>query len=146
MELKIYSQKNCKYCDDIKKALEENKIEFETVEIDDNRDEWNEITRIIGIGMTPTIKFKEEIWVPSRDFRGAEELIKRLEYYKEYPLAPPTPEEKTEMILNASKNLAMSIQQINMTLSNMQNKLNQLTRPQPKKEGKESLVEETTTK
>ena len=96
--------------------------------------------------MTPTIKFKDEIWVPSRDFRGPEELIKRLEYYKEYPLDPPTADEKTEMLLNASKNLAMSIQQINMTLSNMQNKLNQLTRPKTQKEVEESVIEETTTK
>ena len=146
MELKVYSQKHCKYCDNIKKSLEENKIEFEMIEIDDNREEWNEITRIIGIGMTPTIKFKDEIWVPSRDFRGPEELIKRLEYYKEYPLDPPTADEKTEMLLNASKNLAMSIQQINMTLSNMQNKLNQLTRPKTQKEVEESVIEETTTK
>ena len=39
MKLKVYSQANCKYCENIKKTLEENKYEFEMVEIDDNRAE-----------------------------------------------------------------------------------------------------------
>jgi|10_taG_2_1085330.scaffolds.fasta_scaffold102221_2 glutaredoxin len=132
MKVKVYSQKHCKYCDNVKDALKENNIEFENIEIDDNRDEWNEITRIIGIGMTPTIEFNDEIWVPSRDFRGPEDLLKRIEYYKEYPLPKATNDEKIEMLLNANKNLAMSLQQINMTLANMQNKINQLVNPQPK--------------
>ena len=132
MKLKVYSQKHCKYCDNVKDALKENNIEFENVEIDDSRDEWNEITRIIGIGMTPTIGFNDEVWVPSRDFRGPEDLIKRIEYYKEYPLPTATNDEKIEMIINANKNLAMSLQQINMTLANMQNRINQLINPQPK--------------
>tara|TARA_R110000824_G_scaffold337471_1_gene524056 strand:+ start:1794 stop:2249 length:456 start_codon:yes stop_codon:yes gene_type:complete len=131
MNIKVYSQKHCKYCDNIKDALKENNIEFENVEIDDHRDEWNEITRIVGIGMTPTIGFNEEVWVPSRDFRGPEDLIKRIEYFKEYPLPISTKDEKIEIIINANKNLAMSLQQINMTLANMQNKINQLVNPKP---------------
>ena len=35
MNIKVYSQKNCKYCDNIKTALEENNIEYEYVEISD---------------------------------------------------------------------------------------------------------------
>ena len=130
MELKIYSQKNCKYCDDIKTALKKASIEFEELELDDNRKEWNKITRVIGMGMTPTIQFGNEIWVPGRDFRGPEELIKRIEYYKEFPLEEPTDDEKMEMVINATKNLGMSIQQINRTLGNIQNSLSKLTQPQ----------------
>ena len=130
MKLKIYSQKNCKYCDDIKTALKKANVLFEELELDDNREEWNKITRVVGMGMTPTIQFGNEIWVPGRDFRGPEELIKRIEYYEEYPLEDPTDDEKIETIINATKNLGMSIQQINRTLGNIQNSLSKLTQPQ----------------
>ena len=143
MKLKVYSQKNCKYCENIKEALEKEKFEFEMVEIDDNRDEWNELTRIIGMGMTPTIKFEEEVWVPSRDFRGPEELINRLKYFQEYPPKPVKEEEKMEMLLNGLKNIAMSLNNLGMQLSNIHQKVNQLTTPPPKPETKET-VEETT--
>lgn len=143
MKLKVYSQENCKYCENIKKVLEENKFEFEMVEIDNNRDEWNELTRIIGMGMTPTIKFGEEVWVPSRDFRGPEELINRLKYFQEYPPKPITDEDKTEMLLNGLKNIAMSLNNLGMQLSNIHQKVNQLTTPPPKPKTQET-VEETT--
>tara|TARA_R100001443_G_C3270877_1_gene158001 strand:+ start:72 stop:527 length:456 start_codon:yes stop_codon:yes gene_type:complete len=150
MKLKVYSQSHCKYCDNIKTILKENKLDFEEIEIDDNRDEWNELTRLIGVGMTPTIKFGEEVWVPSRDFRSPEELIKRIEYFKEYPIPTASPEDKIEMIINATKNLAMSLNNMNMQISTIHQKVNQLTNPPPppplKPEGKiEEVKEETTT-
>jgi len=144
MELKIYSQKHCKYCDDIKTALTKANIEFEELELDDNREEWNKVTRVIGMGMTPTIQFGKEIWVPGRDFRGPEELIKRIEYYREYPLDDPTDDEKIEIIINATKNLGMSIQQINRTLGNIQNSLNKLLQPPKEEKVKEETKEEIT--
>ena len=103
MKVKVYSQKNCKYCDNIKEELKKNKVEFESLEIDDHRDEWNRITRILGLGMTPTIEFAGEFWVPGRDFRGPDELIKRMEYITEFPLPPLTDEEKLETVVNATK-------------------------------------------
>ena len=143
MELKVYSQKHCKYCDDIKTALKKANIEFEELELDDNRDEWNKVTRVVGMGMTPTIQFGKEVWVPGRDFRGPEELIKRIEYYRDYPLDDPTDEEKMEIVINATKNLGMSIQQINRTLGNIQNSLNKLLKP-PKEDSIEEVKEEVT--
>jgi len=149
MKVKVYSQKNCKYCDNIKETLKENEVDFENIEIDDNRDEWNEITRILGLGMTPTIGFNDEYWVPGRDFRGPDELIKRMEYINENPLPPLTDEEKIETILNATKNLAMSLNNLNMQISNIHQKVNQLTNPTPpppimEEEEEKDVVEETT--
>jgi glutaredoxin len=148
MEIKVYSQKHCKYCDNIKTALNENNIEFEEVEITEVRDEWNTLTRVVGLALTPTIKFKDEVWVPSRDFRSPEELIKRIEYFQEFPLPVPTEDEKTEMLLNAFKNIGMSLQNINMTLGQMRTKLDQLTTKQTEEEppiAKEEVTEEETT-
>ena len=143
MDIKVYSQKHCKYCDNIKTALTENNIEFETLEIEDVRDEWNSLTRVVGMALTPTIKFKDEIWVPSIDFRSPEELIKRIEYFKEFPLPEPTEDEKTEMLLNAFHTIGMSLQNINMTLGQMRTKLDQLT-TKPKEEEPPTVKEEVT--
>ena len=142
MELKVYSQKSCKYCDNIKKALKEDKIEFTSIEIDDNRDEWNELTRIVGMGMTPTITFGDEIWVPSRDFRGPEELITRIKYFQDYPPKPVKDGEKIEMLLHGMRNIAMSLNNLGQQLSNEHQKVNQLTTPPEVKE--EKVKEETT--
>ena len=147
MKLKVYSQANCKYCENIKKTLEENKYEFEMVEIDDNREEWNQLTRIIGLGMTPTIKFGDEVWVPSRDFRGPEELITRLKYFQDYPPQPINDDEKLEIVMNGMKNIAMSLNNLGMQLSNIHQKVNQLVTPPTlpdEKETKKPVVEETT--
>jgi len=143
MDIKIYTQKNCKYCDNIKTALGENNIEFEELEISEVRDEWNKLTRVVGMALTPTVKFKDEVWVPSRDFRSPEELIKRIEYFKEFPLPDPTEDEKTEMLLNAFKNIGMSLQNINMTLGQLRTKLDQLT-VKPKEEELPILEKEVT--
>ena len=149
MKVKVYSQKHCKYCDNIKEELKKNKVEFESLEIDDHRDEWNRITRILGLGMTPTIGFGDEFWVPGRDFRSPEELIKRMEYITDFPLPPLTEEEKLETVINATKNLAMSLNNMNMQISNIHQKVNQLTTPPVpppviEEDVKEDVVEETT--
>ena len=52
------------------------------------------------------------------------------------------------MILNATKNLAMSMNNLNLSLTNIHQKVNQLTTPTPtpivKNETKEEVKEETT--
>jgi len=144
MELKVYSQKNCKYCENIKKVLDENKMVFETIEIDDNRDEWNELTRIIGMGMTPTIKFGDEIWVPSRDFRGPEELISRIKYFEEYPPKPVNEEEKVEMLLHGMRNIAMSLNNLGQQISNIHQKVNELSPPPKPTPVKQEVKKEIT--
>ncbi len=80
MKIKIFTQPNCLYCNNIKEALTENEIEFDTIDISksENREEWNLVTRLSGIGMTPTITFRDQIWAPNRDFQDAKSLIQRL--------------------------------------------------------------------
>ena len=70
-----------------------------------------------------------------------------MEYIKENPLPPLTDEQKIETIVNATKNLAMSLNNLGMQISNIHQKVNQLTTPPPPpilEEDKEDTVEETT--
>ena len=71
--MKIYTNPSCHYCKKVKDALIENEVDFEEVITSENFDEWNDLLRITGLAVTPTIKFQEEIWLPNRDFRTAKE-------------------------------------------------------------------------
>jgi len=133
MEIKIFSQPNCMYCKNVKEILTENKIEFKELDIslDENRDEWNRLTRLSGIGMTPTVTFWDQIWAPSRDFLDPKTLVERLKYFLDNPLEAPTKEEEFQILLNATKNLSLTLQNLHKTVTTMQQKLNQLTTNSP---------------
>ena len=133
MEIKIFSQPNCMYCKNVKDTLTENEIEFIELDISltENREEWNKVTRLSGIGMTPTVTFGDQIWAPSRDFIDPKSLVERLKYFLENPLPVPTKDEEFQILLNATKNLSLSLQNIHKTVSTMQQKLNQLTTTPP---------------
>ena len=137
MKIKIFTQPNCLYCKNIKEALTENEIEFDTIDISksENREEWNLVTRLSGIGMTPTITFRDQIWAPNRDFQDAKSLIQRLRYFLDNPLEAPNEEDRFQILINANKNLAMSLQNIHQLVMNVHSKVNQLVPPpQPKEE------------
>ena len=114
--MKIYSQPSCHYCNKIKEVLNEANIEYEEIITSENQEEWNELIRITGLGMTPTIVFQNEVWLPNRDFRTPEELVARLNHFKENPMRPLQIEERIEQINNAVKNLALLLNQMNQTI------------------------------
>ena len=114
--MKIYSQPSCHYCNKIKEVLNESNIEYEEIITSENQEEWNELIRITGLGMTPTIVFQNEVWLPNRDFRTPEELVARLNHFKENPMRPLQIEERIEQVNNAVKNLALLLNQMNQTI------------------------------
>ena len=104
----MYTQPNCLYCKNVKDAFTENEIEYEELDIstDENREEWNIVTRISGLGLTPTITFNDQVWAPNRDFQDAKSLVQRLKYFLDNPLNAPTEEDKFQIMLNATKKLS----------------------------------------
>tara|TARA_Y100001938_G_C7777655_1_gene276386 strand:- start:60 stop:533 length:474 start_codon:yes stop_codon:yes gene_type:complete len=156
MKIKMYTQPNCLYCKNIKEDLTKNEIEFEEIDIsqEENREEWNLVTRLSGLGLTPTITFRDQIWAPNRDFQDGKGLIQRLIYFRDNPLTEPTEEDKFQIILNSTKNLAMSLSNLHQLIANISSKVNQLTtvppdqqkpKPQQQPEKEELKQEETTT-
>ena len=111
MKIKMYTQPSCLYCKNVKDALTENDIEHTQIDIslNENREEWNLVTRASGLGLTPTITFNDQIWAPSRDFQDEKSLVQRLKYFLDNPLDAPSDEDKFQIMLNATKNLAMSL-------------------------------------
>ena len=80
--LVIYSNQNCPYCKTIKTEFEKQEIEFENRDTTEFRDEWNDVSKLTGIPSVPTVKYKEEYFVPGRDFHNPQSLIQILSGFK----------------------------------------------------------------
>jgi len=126
--MKIYTNPTCHYCNRIKVQLNEAGLKYEEVIASENQEEWNEIIRITGIGMTPTIIMQNEVWLPNRDFRTAEELIERVKHFEANPMTTLTIEEKVDQLHNSVKNISLLINQMNQSLTKI---LQNTTTPPP---------------
>jgi len=120
---KLYTNPTCHYCHRIKAKVDEAGLEYEEIIAQDNQEEWNEIIRITGIGMTPTIIMQEEIWLPNRDFRTPEELIERIKHFKDNPMKTLKFEERIDQLHNTVKNLTLLLNQMNQTINQMNTKI-----------------------
>ena len=118
--MKIYTNPTCHYCNKIKEQLNEAGLKYEEVVASENQNEWNELIRITGIGMTPTIIMQNEVWLPNRDFRTAEELIERVKHFEANPMSKLTIEEKVDQMHNSVKNISLLINQMNQQIAKIQ--------------------------
>ena len=121
--MKLYTNPTCHYCNKIKSQLDEAGIEYTEIITSDNVEEWNNLIRITGLGMTPTIVYQEETWMPNRDFRTAEELVARIKHFEQYPMTRLSLEDKVEQVNNAVKNITLLLNQMNQQIQGMQQKL-----------------------
>ena len=120
---KIYTNPSCHYFHRIKEQLNNAELEYEEIVAKDNEEEWNELVRITGIGMTPTIVMQEEIWLPNRDFRTPEELIGKINHFKNTPMKTLKFEERIDQLHNTVKNLTLLLNQMNQTISQLNSKV-----------------------
>ena len=78
----IYGNANCPYCKNIKAEFEKQEIEFKERDTTEHVDEWIEVSKLTGIPSVPTIKYKDEYFVPGRDFHNPDSLIQILSNFK----------------------------------------------------------------
>ena len=79
MNITIYTNNNCGYCKQLKDELNKNNIEFKEKLIQDFTVEWQDVVNLTGLPTTPTIKYKEEYFVPGRDYQNPQQLINILQ-------------------------------------------------------------------
>jgi glutaredoxin len=120
---KLYTNPTCHYCHRIKDQLDKAEMEYEEIVAKDNEEEWNELVRITGIGMTPTIVMQEEIWLPNRDFRTPDELIGKINHFKTSPMRTLKFEERIDQLHNTVKNLTLLLNQMNQTIQQLNSKV-----------------------
>ena len=81
-KIEIYTNNTCGYCKQLKEELTKNNMEFEEKSTNDFKDEFQNIANLVGIGTTPTIKYKGEYFIPGRDYGTPQQLINILKVFK----------------------------------------------------------------
>ena len=118
----IYTQSTCGYCEAVKNELTKNNIEFETRLINEFQDEWDKVTSLTNIPTTPTIYYKNNYFVPQRDFGNPQMLINLLKEFKESEFSLLY--RNNEAIKTLNYNVAMAFGRLDQTLRKIETKLN----------------------
>jgi len=81
MNITIYTNSTCGYCKQLKDELNKNDIEFKEKLISEFTVEWQDVVNLTGLPTTPTIKYKEEYFVPGRDYQNPQQLMNILDTF-----------------------------------------------------------------
>ena len=81
-KITIYTQSTCGYCKTIKEELTNNNIEFEVKLITEFKNEWDNIVSLTKLPTTPTVYYKNNYFLPGRDFVNPQALINLLKNFK----------------------------------------------------------------
>ena len=118
----IYTMVTCPYCKTIKEKLTEEKVEFENRFTKDFQKEWQEVGDITGIPNVPTIEYKNNYFVPGRDFGNPQGLLNLLNNFEEPNFS------KTKIVLERMKtlnyNIIMAFNRMDGILRQIETKLN----------------------
>ena len=121
-KITIYTNETCPYCKTVKETLEKENIKFKEKLITEFEKEWQEISNLTGLPTLPTLFFNEEYFVPGRDFFNPEHLIGIIKTAKkskyDYPIR------SFERIKSLNFNISSAFNQLQMTLTKIENKLN----------------------
>ena len=125
-KITIYTNEACTYCKTMKEELTKNNIKFEEKLIFEFQEEWNKTTILTNLPTIPTIYYKNNYFVPGRDFVNPENLIKLLKSFKESEFSLPY--RNNEAIKTLSYNISIAFDRLDQLLSTIQidNKLNKI--------------------
>ena len=118
----IYTQDTCGYCETVKDELTKNNIEFEVRLINEFQNEWNKIVGLTNLPTTPTVYYKENYFIPGRDFGNANNLIDILKNYKQSEFK--TSIQVLEKVKTMNYNIATAFSRLDQLLRTIETKLN----------------------
>ena len=118
----IYTQDTCGYCKTIKEELTKNNIEFEERLTSEFQDEWNNVAGLTRVATTPTVSFKNNFFLPGRDFGNPQGLINILENFKESSFSKE--QQIFEMTKTLGYNIIMAFNRMDNILKQIETKIN----------------------
>ena len=121
-KITIYTTDQCPYCKQIKEELTKNNIEFENKLISEFEDEWKNISGLTGVPTTPTIHYKNNCFVPMRDFNSPQNLIDILNNFEECTF--PIERQIFEKIKTLNYNMSVAFNRTDQLLRKIEHKLN----------------------
>ena len=81
--IEIYTNKNCKYCKQIKEELTNKNIDFVNKDTSEFKEEWGKIVNLTSLPTVPTIFYKNSYFVANRDFNNPQTVIDIIENFEE---------------------------------------------------------------
>ena len=81
-KIEIYTNNTCPYCKQIKEELTKKDIKFEDKSTSEFTGEYQQIVNLTGMPTIPTVKYKDEYFIPGRDFQNDQQLINMLETFE----------------------------------------------------------------
>ena len=118
----IYTNDSCPYSKTIKETLEKEKIKFNERLISEFKEEWDDVSDLIGVSQLPTLVFNEEYFVPGRDFFNPEHLVSVIKASKKSKFDYSV--RSFERIKTLNFNIFNAFNRLDLTLKNIENKLN----------------------
>ena len=110
----IYTNEQCPYCKKIKEKLKENKIKFTNKLTADYKEEWETITGLTGMPTVPTIYYKDNYFIPGRDFQNENHLLLIVNDFKKSNF--PVEQQNLEKIKTLNYNINMAFQRTDQLL------------------------------
>ena len=121
-KIEIYTMENCSYCKAIKEELTKNNIKFKEKQTVEFQEDWEKITSLTKLPTTPTIYYKNNYFIPQRDFGNPQMLISLLKEFKESEFSLSY--RNNEAIKTLNYNVAMAFGRLDQTLKQIETKLN----------------------
>mgnify|MGYP003149476786 FL=1 len=120
-KLRIYTQENCKYCEQVKSVFKENNIDFIEMSTKKYPKEWKKIMYMSTMGITPTILYKDFYFIANRDFQTPEQLVEILKDFEKPDV------DNSILVLERTKtlnyNIMLALQNLNEVINKINNKL-----------------------
>ena len=113
-KITIYTMETCAYCKIIKEELTKNNIEFEEKINSENQDEWDKVVSLTKIPTTPTIYYKNNYFIPQRDFGNPQGLIELLKNFKESEF--DLSHQNNEMLKTLNYNISIAFRRLDQLL------------------------------
>ena len=120
-ELIIYSNEQCPYCKQVKDRLDKENIKYINKFTKDYKKEWDNISNLTGIPQVPTIYFKDNYFVPGRDFGNEDHLINIINNFNTSSFSTERISLERIKTLNYSMNMAFG--RLDQTLRQIEDKL-----------------------
>ena len=121
-KLIIYTNESCLYCKQIKEELTKNNIEFENKLTSEFKDEWTDVVSLTSMPTVPTIYYKENYFIPGRDFNTASHLVNIIKEFKVCSFSNET--QVLEKIKTLNYNISMAFKGLDQLLKQIETKLN----------------------
>ena len=117
----MYASDGCSYCKEVKEKLNSNNIDFKVRLIDDFQNEWQQVVATTGMGMLPTLYFKDNFFLPGRNFSNTDHLIKIIKEFKKSKFSNEI--NTLEKIQTLSYNMGMAFNKMHGMLDEIKNQL-----------------------